>query len=331
MSVHTPNTSTMWGDKPLPSLEYVARLKIAAECCELAQRLVSIYSCIFFIHSVSYTLYSHTFLLLLILTYSMPDRRLSCIPYTPFPPCIPYTNRLYSYIPYEDHCVSVINQALCLVVSAGIRLDLDNAAWTLLNSPTPASYTDVTPRKAYPDLGTDPSDPTRTHASGANDDGTQPTSHQHPTPQPPTPTINPTIATIAALNGTTHATLSRASLVSQAAISHNLSLVEQNMTYVATLLSTLLTTTTSDSTSNNASGGTTNNGGGLDPGNMRQYQALKVQAFLYHFTAVCKHGNPYLGTLRSLKYTYMHTPYCSTYMCYVRLTIVIHSFTYIIY
>ena len=129
-------------------------------------------------------------------------------------------------------------------MSAGIRLDLDNAAWTLLNTPTPASDTDVTPRKAYPNLGTDATEPTHTHASGANDDGTQPPSTQHPTPHPSTPTINPTIATIAALNGTTNTTLTRASLVSQAAINHNLSLVEQNMTYVASLLSTLLTTTT---------------------------------------------------------------------------------------
>ena len=42
MSTSTMHTM-MRGDKPLPSLEYVARLKIAAECCELAQRLVSIY------------------------------------------------------------------------------------------------------------------------------------------------------------------------------------------------------------------------------------------------------------------------------------------------
>ena len=55
--MHTSNTSTMMrGDKPLPSLEYVARLKIAAECCELAQRLVPVYS-LYTVYS-TYTLYS---------------------------------------------------------------------------------------------------------------------------------------------------------------------------------------------------------------------------------------------------------------------------------
>ena len=183
-------------------------------------------------------------------------------------------------------------------MSAGIRLDLDNAAWTLLNTPTPASATDITPRKAYSNLGTDATEPTNTHASGASGAATQPTLTQHPTPHHPTPTINHTIATIAALNGTTHTTLTRASLVSQAAINHNLSLVEQNMTYVATSLSTLLPPTTASTTDNGSN--TATRGGGLDPGSMRQYEALKVQAFLYHFSAVCKHGNPYLGTLRSL-------------------------------
>ena len=56
------STSTMMrGDKPLPSLEYIARLKIAAECCELAQRWVPtlpIYIYILPIYIRIYSLYT---------------------------------------------------------------------------------------------------------------------------------------------------------------------------------------------------------------------------------------------------------------------------------